>query len=204
MRRIASRTSRPMCNRHKYPKQATEFVIAVQVHPDMDGFTYTVDHDTFARAYRSTGPGTYVIAGAGLGRGDRRLRHSIGCMAHGLGPSVVRDMISGRPVSIARSPIARRGRRGPCRVTRRGETVALRGAPSISGACGSGSDKRISRQVSQSNGHAGSKTFPRRGAGIRAHIRRRTEVARVYRRKASRPGIPVEHSIGRSIAVFRS
>jgi hypothetical protein len=74
-----------MSNRHKYLKRPTEFVIAVQVDLDMDGFTYqkwggtqrckrgdwlvnnngdvyTVDGNTFARTYRSSGPGTYVKA----------------------------------------------------------------------------------------------------------------------------------------------
>ena len=74
-----------MSNRHRYLKRAAEFVVAVQVDLDMDGFTYqkwggaqrcnrgdwlvnnngdlyTVDRDTFARTYRSSGPGTYVKA----------------------------------------------------------------------------------------------------------------------------------------------
>ena len=74
-----------MSNRHKYLKRATEFVTAVQVDVEMDGFTYrkwgatqqckrgdwlvnnkgdiyTVDGETFARTYRANGPGTYVKA----------------------------------------------------------------------------------------------------------------------------------------------
>jgi hypothetical protein len=85
VRRIASRASQPMSNRRKYLKRSTEFVVAVQVDLDMDGFTYqkwggtqrckrgdwlvnnngdlyTVDGDTFVRTYRSSGPGTYVKA----------------------------------------------------------------------------------------------------------------------------------------------
>ena len=85
MRRIDSRASQLMKNRRKYVKRATEFVVAVQVDLDMDGFTYqkwgatqrckrgdwlvnnngevyTVDGDTFARTYRASGPGIYVKA----------------------------------------------------------------------------------------------------------------------------------------------
>jgi hypothetical protein len=85
VRQIASRASQSMSNRRKYVKRATEFVIAVQVDLDMDGFTYqkwggaqrckrgdwlvnnngdvyTVDGDTFARTYRASGPGRYVKA----------------------------------------------------------------------------------------------------------------------------------------------
>jgi len=74
-----------MSSRRKYLKRATQFVIAVQVDLDMDGFTYqkwggtqrckrcdwlvnnsgdvyTVDPEAFSRTYRSTGPGTYVKA----------------------------------------------------------------------------------------------------------------------------------------------
>jgi hypothetical protein len=70
-------------SRRKYAKRPSEPVVAVQVDLDIDGFpyrkwgstqtckrgdwlvnnngdTYTVDRDTFARTYRSTGPGTYV------------------------------------------------------------------------------------------------------------------------------------------------
>lgn len=73
---------KPM-SRKKYVKRASEFVIAVQFDLDIDAFTYrkwgaaqrckrgdwlvnndgdtyTVDQETFARTYRSTGPGTYV------------------------------------------------------------------------------------------------------------------------------------------------
>ncbi len=80
-----SRASQCMSNRRKYLKRATEFVIAVQVNLDMEGFTYqkwggtqrckrgdwlvdnngdvyTVDGNTFTRTYRSSGPGTYVKA----------------------------------------------------------------------------------------------------------------------------------------------
>jgi hypothetical protein len=75
-----------MNTRQKYVKRASQFVIAVQVDLTTNGFTYqkwgdtqtckrgdwlvnnngdtyTVDGDTFARTYRSTGPdkpGTYV------------------------------------------------------------------------------------------------------------------------------------------------
>jgi hypothetical protein len=72
-----------MSTRLKYVKRATQFVIAVQVDLDVDGFTYrkwggtqrckrgdwlvnnhgdtyTVDRETFERTYRATGPGTYV------------------------------------------------------------------------------------------------------------------------------------------------
>jgi hypothetical protein len=85
VRLIASRAFQSMSNRHKYLKRSTEFVIAVQVDLDMDGFTYqkwggtqrckrgdwlvnndgdvyTVDGNTFTRTYRSSGPGTYVKA----------------------------------------------------------------------------------------------------------------------------------------------
>lgn len=40
MRRIASRASQPMGNRCKYLKRSTEFVVAIQIDLDMDGFTY--------------------------------------------------------------------------------------------------------------------------------------------------------------------
>ena len=72
-----------MSTRHTYVKRSTEFVVAVQVDLDTEGFTYrkwggtqtckpgdwlvsnggdtyTVDRDTFARTYRPTGPATYV------------------------------------------------------------------------------------------------------------------------------------------------
>jgi hypothetical protein len=72
-----------MGKRRKYIKRATQFVTAVQVDLELDGFTYlkwggaqrckrgdwlvnnngdvyTVDGETFARTYRATGPGTYV------------------------------------------------------------------------------------------------------------------------------------------------
>jgi hypothetical protein len=72
-----------MGERRKYVKRTTQFVIAVQVDLELDGFTYrkwggtqrckrgdwlvnnngdvyTVDGQTFARTYRPTGPGTYV------------------------------------------------------------------------------------------------------------------------------------------------
>ena len=72
-----------MNRRRRYLKRPSEFVIAVQVDLETDGFTYrkwggtqackrgdwlvsngddtyTVDGDTFARTYRATGPGTYV------------------------------------------------------------------------------------------------------------------------------------------------
>jgi hypothetical protein len=70
-------------SRKKYVKRSSEFVIAVQIDLDIDGFTYrkwgdtqrckhgdwlvnnngdtyTIDQETFASTYRSTGPGTYV------------------------------------------------------------------------------------------------------------------------------------------------
>lgn len=69
--------------RRQYRKRPTEFVTAVQIDLDIDGFTYrkwgstqtckrgdwlvnnagdtyTVDGASFARTYRPTGPGTYV------------------------------------------------------------------------------------------------------------------------------------------------
>jgi hypothetical protein len=72
-----------MSDRQKFVKRRTEFVIAVQLDLETDGFTYskwggpqrckrgdwivnnngdvyTVDGETFARTYRPTGPGTYV------------------------------------------------------------------------------------------------------------------------------------------------
>jgi len=72
-----------MSERSRYIKQATQFVTAVQVDLELDGFTYrkwggtqrckrgdwlvnnngdvyTVDGESFARTYRATGPGTYV------------------------------------------------------------------------------------------------------------------------------------------------
>jgi hypothetical protein len=73
----------PMNARQQYTKRASQFVTAVQVDLETDGFTYqkwggaqrckrgdwlvnndgdtyTVDRDTFARTYKPTGPGTYV------------------------------------------------------------------------------------------------------------------------------------------------
>jgi len=70
-------------SRRKYVKRPSEFVVAVKLDLDTDGFTYrkwggtqtckrgdwlvnndgdtyTVDGETFARTYRATGPGTYV------------------------------------------------------------------------------------------------------------------------------------------------
>ena len=72
-----------MQKRPEYVKRASQFVIAVQVDLETDGFTYekwgstqtckrgdwlvhnngdtyTVDRDTFARTYKQTSPGTYV------------------------------------------------------------------------------------------------------------------------------------------------
>jgi hypothetical protein len=72
-----------MAERRKYRKNATQFVVAVQLDLTTDGFSYekwggtqtckagdwlvnnggdvyTVDQDTFARTYRSTSPGLYV------------------------------------------------------------------------------------------------------------------------------------------------
>ncbi len=74
-----------MNKRRKYVKRATEFVTAVQVDLDLEGFAYrkwggmqrcsrgdwlvnnhgdvyTVEDRTFSRTYRQTGPGTYVKA----------------------------------------------------------------------------------------------------------------------------------------------
>ena len=76
-----------MSARLKYAKRANQFVIAVQVDLDTEGFTYnkwgstqrckpgdwlvsnngdtyTVDRDSFARTYRPTAPGTYMKSGA--------------------------------------------------------------------------------------------------------------------------------------------
>lgn len=70
-------------SRRPYRKRPSEFVLAVQLDLDTDGFTYrkwgstqtckrgdwivnnngdtyTVDAESFARTYRSTGPGTWV------------------------------------------------------------------------------------------------------------------------------------------------
>jgi len=70
-------------SRRKYVKRATEFIIAIQLDLETEGFTYskwgatqrckpgdwlvnnngdiyTIDAGTFARTYRATGPGTYV------------------------------------------------------------------------------------------------------------------------------------------------
>lgn len=72
-----------MDKRQEYVKRASQFVIAVQVDLETDGFTYkkwgstqtckrgdwlvhnngdsyTVDRDTFARTYKQTSPGTYI------------------------------------------------------------------------------------------------------------------------------------------------
>jgi hypothetical protein len=72
-----------MNTRRQYVKRASQFVIAVEVALQTEGFTYekwgsvqtckpgdwlvnnggdtyTVDGDTFAQTYRPTGPGTYV------------------------------------------------------------------------------------------------------------------------------------------------
>jgi hypothetical protein len=72
-----------MSSRRKYVKRSSEFVVAVQIDLETGGFTYrkwggtqtckrgdwlvnnngdtyTVEEKTFARTYRSTGPGTYV------------------------------------------------------------------------------------------------------------------------------------------------
>ena len=72
-----------MENRRRYRKKPDQFVVAVQLALETDGFTYrkwgdrqrckkddwlvdnngdiyTVDVDVFARTYRQTGPGTYV------------------------------------------------------------------------------------------------------------------------------------------------
>lgn len=70
-------------SRRQYVKRASQFVVAVQLDLDTSGFTYTkwgdrqackrgdwlvnnngdvytIDRDTFARTYESTGPGKYV------------------------------------------------------------------------------------------------------------------------------------------------
>jgi len=72
-----------MDKRREYVKRASQFVVAVQLDLETEGFTYkkwsstqtckrgdwlvhnngdtyTVDRDTFARTYKQTGPGTYV------------------------------------------------------------------------------------------------------------------------------------------------
>lgn len=72
-----------MSTRRRYVKRASQFVVAVQLDLETGGFTYqkwgatqtckkgdwlvnndgdtyTVDRDSFARTYQSTGPGTYV------------------------------------------------------------------------------------------------------------------------------------------------
>jgi hypothetical protein len=72
-----------MNKRQEYVKRTSQFVIAVQVDLETEGFTYkkwgstqtckrgdwlvhnncdtyTVDRDTFARTYKQTGPGTYI------------------------------------------------------------------------------------------------------------------------------------------------
>ena len=72
-----------MATRRKYVKRQTEFVVAVQLDLETTGFTYqkwgdtqackrgdwivnnngdtyTVDKESFARTYKSNGPGTYV------------------------------------------------------------------------------------------------------------------------------------------------
>jgi hypothetical protein len=72
-----------MSTRRRYVKRASQFVVAVQLDLETAGFTYqkwgttqtckkgdwlvnndgdtyTVDRDSFARTYQSTGPGTYV------------------------------------------------------------------------------------------------------------------------------------------------
>jgi hypothetical protein len=72
-----------MSTRRRYVKRASQFVVAVQLDLETDGLTYhkwgatqtckkgdwlvnndgetyTVDRDSFARTYQSTGPGTYV------------------------------------------------------------------------------------------------------------------------------------------------
>ena len=72
-----------MSTRRRYVKRDTQFVVAVQLDLETSGFTYqkwgaaqtckrgdwivsnngetyTVDQESFARTYESTGPGTYV------------------------------------------------------------------------------------------------------------------------------------------------
>ena len=72
-----------MARRQQYVKRATQFVVAVQLDLETTGFTYrkwggtqtckrgdwvvnnngdiyTIDGESFARTYRSSGPGTYV------------------------------------------------------------------------------------------------------------------------------------------------
>ena len=74
-----------MPNRRRYRKRADQFVLAVQLDLDTDGFSYkkwgdeqrckrgdwlvdnagdiyTIDAAVFAKTYRKTGPGTYVKA----------------------------------------------------------------------------------------------------------------------------------------------
>jgi len=72
-----------MNKRLRYVKRASQFVVAVRLDLETEGFaykkwassqqckkgdwlvnnngdTYTIDQDTFAQTYRATGPGTYV------------------------------------------------------------------------------------------------------------------------------------------------
>ncbi len=72
-----------MSRRRQYVKRATQFVVAVQLDLETTGFTYrkwgatqtckrgdwlvnngndvyTIDRESFARTYQSTGPGTYI------------------------------------------------------------------------------------------------------------------------------------------------
>ena len=76
-------TNASMSEKQKYIKRASEFVVAVQLDLDMDGFTYrkwgstqrckrgdwvvnsggdtyTIDRESFARTYRASGPGRYT------------------------------------------------------------------------------------------------------------------------------------------------
>ena len=97
-----------MATRRQYMKRQTEFVVAVQLDLETTGFTYkkwddtqtckrgdwivnnngdtyTVDSESFARTYKSNGPGTYREKRTGVGRGrvncrqrsDKGRRHSL-------------------------------------------------------------------------------------------------------------------------------
>ncbi len=94
-----------MNHRQRYVKRESQFVVAVQLALETDGFTYrkwgglqtckpgdwlvhndadtyTVDADTFARTYRATGPGTYVKvtpiwAAAAAADGDVRTKEGV-------------------------------------------------------------------------------------------------------------------------------
>jgi len=104
-----------MSARRKYVKRATQFVVAVQLDLDTDGFTYrkwggtqackpgdwlvsndgdtyTVDRETFARTYQPTGPGTYVKitpVWAEVARAAGEIRTKEGSTRYGVGDYLV-------------------------------------------------------------------------------------------------------------------